>query len=154
MAREGGATETGFYEVDEPTFVLALRPAPDLATRVVRCAQAVHRELGPGLEPASYARALAVELLADKLEFARDVLVEVRHRGALVGKRQVSFMLEHAAIDLLAGPPIEQSSLRARALVLSRLRALGLALNIGGTFQYACRHAEKDHGDTDPGRDD
>ncbi|MGC4120227.1 MAG: GxxExxY protein [Myxococcales bacterium] len=138
----GKAGETGFYTVDEPTFVLTLRPAPDLATRIVRCAQAVHRELGPGLELTTYTRAMAVELLADHLEFSRDVLVEVRHRGALVGKRQVSFMLEHAAVDLLAGPPLEQATLRGRAAALCRLRTLGMAVNVGALFQYACRRCE------------
>lgn len=152
QARDGGAQETGFYTVDEPTFVLALRPAPvDLATRVVRCAQAVHRALGPGLELPCYARAMALELLADGLEFSRDVLVEVRHRGALVGKRQVSFLLENAAVDLLAGPPVEQSALRSRARVLARLRPLGLTVNLGGSFQYACRRSQDASG---PGEED
>ncbi|HEY3451493.1 MAG TPA: GxxExxY protein [Myxococcales bacterium] len=154
VARREEAGETGFYTVEEPTFVLALRPAPDLATRIVRCAQAVHRGLGPGLDPAAYGRALALELLADRLEFARDVLVEVRHRGSLVGKRQVSFILEQAAVDLLAGPPIEQAALRARAVVLARLRPLGLAVNVGGTFQYACRNSDIAGDEPEPEPDD
>lgn len=123
---------------DERGSVLAIRPALDLGARIVRCAQAVHRALGPGLEAPCYCRALALELMADRLEFVRDVRIDVRYRSALVGKREVAFVLEGAAVDLSAWPElVDHALLRARAETLRHVRPVGVALHFGAVLESA-----------------
>ena len=134
----------------EVTAVLPMRPPADTCSRVLRCAQVVHRLLGPGLEDFLYARALALELAAERIGYQRDAFVEVRYRGAIVGKRRVSFVLDQLAVAVLAlERPAEVEQLRGHAAALLLTRPGGLALNFGTCLQasradarVACVRAE------------
>jgi GxxExxY protein len=124
----------------EATLVLKLRPAPDLSARVLRCAQTVHRVLGPGLEDFLYARALGLELAHQAIACQRDAFVVVRYRGEVVGRRRVGFLMDDLAVDVSA----ERSSagvdeLRRRATALLQSRPVGLALDFGGAYVQASR---------------
>ena len=123
----------------ERTAVLPMRPPADICSRVLRCAQTVHRLLGPGLEDFLYSRALALELAAQRLSYQRDAFVEVRYRGAIVGKRRVSFVFDELAVDVAASgtEPIEVQ--RTRAAALLQTRPVGLAINFGAAYLQASR---------------
>lgn len=122
----------------EETAILANRPPPDACARVLRCAQAIHRALGPGLEGALYARALAVELTALRIAFDKDAFFDVRYRGVTVGKRRVSFLLDEAGVDVLAERR-DPEALRLRAAALLAYRPVGLAINFNGALLEASR---------------
>jgi GxxExxY protein len=50
----------------------------DLTDRILRCAVAVHRELGPGLAEYSYQTSLALEMTATGISFVRELPIAVR----------------------------------------------------------------------------
>jgi GxxExxY protein len=123
----------------ETTAVLPMRPPVDACVQVLRCAQTVHRLLGPGLEDFLYARSLALELAAARISYQRDVFVEVRYRGAIVGKRRVSFVLDDLAVEVFSSAPEEAAQLRTRAAALLLTRPVGLSLNFGPSALQASR---------------
>jgi GxxExxY protein len=131
---------------EEVTAILPLRGPVDTCSRVLRCAQLVHRSLGPGLPDLLYARALGMELSAEHLAYERDAFLEVRYRGAIVGKRTVSFLLDELAVDVLAAPTSDLEELRLRAASLLVHRPGGLALDFGRAWLQSGR------ADARPGR--
>ncbi len=143
-AEEREPCGAGFHVIppDEPdaeTVVRALRRGDDCATRVLRCAHAVHAELGPGLEDYLYARALALALARERILCERDVFVEVRYAGSLVGKRRLAFLTDTLAVDLASDLPEPPERTDARAESLLRYRPVGLALHFGGARLQASR---------------
>lgn len=112
------------------TPLIALRPRGDTLTLFTRCAQTVMRELGAGLEPLFYARALALQLQAAGLRHERESWVDFRFRGSSLGRRRVDFVLEaEVAVELLAGPRIEPEDLqRLRSIVQAAGLSKGVAL--------------------------
>jgi len=60
-----------------------------LTERVIGCAIAVHRALGPGLVEATYEEALCIELTEERLRFSRQVRIQSwkAHRGIPTGSR-------------------------------------------------------------------
>ena len=66
--------------------------------RVIGCALAVHRQLGPGFLESIYATAMALELAAAGLPFERERTVSVSYRGALIGGQRVDLIVADAVI--------------------------------------------------------
>lgn len=119
-------------------------PLSELTSKAIRAMKVVSRELGPGFQEVIYQRALALEFPAHDLDFAREVWMDVRYRGQLVGKKRVdfvvsdksgSFMLEIKAKAVLEDVDFVQA--------LSYLRAsgykIGLLVNFGGKQQLEVR---------------
>ncbi len=52
----------------------------DITDKILGCAIAVHRELGPGLSEYSYQTALALEMAAKPLQFVQEPALTVRFR--------------------------------------------------------------------------
>lgn len=60
----------------------------DLVTRVMNCAFAVHRALGPGFRETIYEQALCLEMHSQGLRFEREKAIEVRDKEwRIPGKR-------------------------------------------------------------------
>jgi GxxExxY protein len=59
----------------------------------IGCCIAVHRELGPGLMEIVYSRALAIELRANRIPFAREKEFPVLYRGELVCDQHLDFVV-------------------------------------------------------------
>src|SRR5688572_27012665 len=69
-----------------------------LTQRIIGCAIAVHRELGPGLLEASYEAALCIELSDDGISFRRQVCVPAMYKGRAVGEYRIDFVVDESAI--------------------------------------------------------
>ena len=92
--------------------------------RIIKCAIAVHRELGPGLLESTYQAAMCIELKCASLTFEREQLVPVVYRGARIGDYRPDLIVE----DLVV---VEIKSARHydpvfAAQVLTYLRITGL----------------------------
>ena len=105
-----------------------------LTERVIGCAIAVHRALGPGLVEATYEEALCIELTEERLRFSRQVRIPVIYRGRLIGEYRPDLVIEDAvvveikSVERLIG--VHQAQLLAYMRILG-IR-VGLLLNFNG----------------------
>ncbi|MBN2875096.1 MAG: GxxExxY protein [Spirochaetales bacterium] len=104
----------------------------NLTDKIIACAIAVHRELGPGLLESIYEEALGIELAHAGLSFNRQVELPVVYKGlSLSGSFRVDMVVENSVVlelkcvDAIA--PVHQ------AQILSYMRLggwkIGLLLN-------------------------
>jgi GxxExxY protein len=101
------------------------RALADLTDRIIGCALAVHRELGPGLVSSAYETCLALEMSATALSWKRHVAVPIRYRGMPIdcGFR-LGLVVEGAvAVEVAAAGRLEAVD---EARLVSRLRLAGL----------------------------
>jgi GxxExxY protein len=99
-----------------------------LVTKTIGCCVAVHKELGPGLLEAVYARAVRIELGLSGVEFESERIVPITYRGVylcnprldLIVREQI--VLELKSVDRLG--PVH------RAQVVSYLRTTGLRIGL------------------------
>ena len=98
-----------------------------LTDKILGCAIAVHRELGPGLSEYSYQTALALEMAAKPLRFVQERPLTVRFRDTVVGWHRPDFIVEGLVIvELKAVARLEPVFTKQ---VLTYLRVTGL--NVG-----------------------
>jgi len=70
-----------------------------LSDKIIGCAIAVHRELGPGLLESIYEEALSLELAAMGLSFCRQVELPVIYKGTLLaGSFRVDMLVENSIV--------------------------------------------------------
>jgi len=114
----------------EPTRKDMLAPAAEveLTGRIIGCAIAVHRELGPGFLESVYQRALAIELRLAGIDFESEKVIHVSYRGQCVATHRVDLIVggrivvETKSVDRLDEAHVAQ--------VLSYLRATGLRVGL------------------------
>lgn len=95
-----------------------------LTEKVIGCAIAVHRALGPGFLEGIYERALLVELRHHKVPFSFQKERPVFYRGEEVGFQRYDILVEDCLVlELKATKAIEDIHF---AQVRSYLKALGL----------------------------
>jgi GxxExxY protein len=73
-------------------------PLHELTDRILRCAVAVHKELGPGLPEYSYHTALGLEMKAQEIAYVSKRPFVVRYRGVVVGSHVPDFIVEDAVV--------------------------------------------------------
>ena len=78
-----------------------------ITDRILRCAVEVHKELGPYFMETTYQAALALELQAEGLSFARECWVDIFYKGRKVDKRRVDFLVEDVLVELKAKAVLE-----------------------------------------------
>jgi GxxExxY protein len=66
--------------------------------RIIGCAMRVHTALGNGFQEVIYARALAIEMTLDGLNFARELEMSIFYREQEIGIRRVDFFVEEAVM--------------------------------------------------------
>lgn len=102
-----------------------------LARAVIGAAIDVHRELGPGFLEALYAEAMAIELQARGVAFAREVAVAIRYKDKLLQPVRLDLLVEGALVVELKS--VERLLPLHTAQALTYLRAanatLGLLIN-------------------------
>lgn len=111
----------------------ATHPRQQLTSRIIGCCIEVHKTLGPGFEEVFYQRALLRELLAEGLDAAREVDIEVTYKDVVLGKKRVDFVVEDCLVEIKARSALEDVD---KVQTLSYLKAsglrIGLLVNFGG----------------------
>lgn len=108
----------------------------DLTERIIACAIAVHRELGPGLLESIYEEALTIELATSGLRFVRQVEMPVVYKGTpLSGSFRLDLVVENKVV-------VELKALEAilpvhEAQLLSYLRMGGWEVGLLINFKTA-----------------
>ena len=103
-----------------------------ITDRILKCAVAVHRELGPYFMETTYQAALAFELNAEGLEFARECWVDIYYKGKKVDKRRVDFLVEDVLVELKAKAELEDKDyVQTLAYLKATGYTTGLLINFG-----------------------
>ncbi len=105
----------------------------DLTRRIIKCAMAVHRELGNGFQEIFYQKALDIEFELEGLKFNREFDMYIFYRNQKIGTRRVDFYVEELImVELKAVIKLEEAHL---AQGLNYLEAsnneIGLLINFG-----------------------
>ncbi len=105
----------------------------DLTRRIIKCAMAVHRELGNGFQEIFYQKALDIEFELEGLKFNREFEMYIFYRNQKIGTRRVDFFVEELImVELKAVIKLEEAHL---AQGLNYLEAsnneIGLLINFG-----------------------
>jgi GxxExxY protein len=107
----------------------------DLTDSILRCAIAVHRDLGPGLPEHSYETALALEMDAAALKYERERAIMVRYRGIVVGWHVPDFIVEdRVVVELKAVAHFDRVHSKQ---VLTYLKVTGLRVALLLNFEVA-----------------
>ena len=70
----------------------------EVTERVLGAAIEVHKSLGPGFLETIYEAAFAIELSFLKIPYERQRSIEIRHRGQLVGKHRMDFIIQNCVV--------------------------------------------------------
>ena len=92
----------------------------------------MHRELGPYYLETTYQTALALELQAEGLDYARECWADVFYKGTKVDKRRLDFIVEDVLLEIKAKAALEDVD---KMQTLSYLKTtgyrVGLLINFG-----------------------
>lgn len=104
-----------------------MKPETDRwAYEVIGAAIEVHRVLGPGFLESAYESALAVELTARQIPFAKQARLAVQYKGIAVAHARVDFIVADEIIVELK--TVESLAAIHTAQAISYLKASGLPL--------------------------
>jgi GxxExxY protein len=82
-----------------PVKVIPLNmPENAITERIIKCAIAVHRELGPGLLEGVYEEALDIECNLEGLQVVRQFKVPVLYRGKTIGEYKPDMLINDLVI--------------------------------------------------------
>ncbi len=104
-----------------------------LTERIIACAIAVHRGMGPGLLESPYHAAMCIELAAAGLAFDRERLVPLTYRGVRVGEYHPDLVVESQVVVEIKSVQKFDPVFTAQVLTYLRVTGLrrGLLLNFG-----------------------
>src|SRR5688572_20795051 len=100
----------------------------DLTERIIGCAIAVHRELGPGLLEATYEEAVCIELADAGLRYGRQVGVPVLYKGRVIGEHRPDLVVDSKVV--LEIKSVERLSGVHQAQTLAYMRILRLRVGL------------------------
>lgn len=69
-------------------------PENAITERIIKCAIAVHRELGPGLPENVYEEAMDIECSLDGLNVQRQLKIPVLYRGKTIGEYKPDMLIK------------------------------------------------------------
>ena len=73
-------------------------PENRITERIIKCAIAVYREIGPGLLESVYEEALDIECKIEGLHVSRQFKVPVLYRGQTIGEYQPDMLIDDSVI--------------------------------------------------------
>ena len=97
-------------------------PEQELTGKIIGCAIAVHKELGPGYVECIYENALAHELAKQGLRVERQKVVKVLYDGIPVGEHRVDLFVEGKVVVELKS--VETITSKHVAQAISTLKAV------------------------------
>jgi len=102
-----------------------------LTKKIIGCAIAVHRQLGPGLLESIYEAALCVELELNGLRFERQILFPLNYLDRPIGEFRVDLIVEHTVVLELKSAERLDPIFDAQLLTYLRLTGIkkGLLIN-------------------------
>lgn len=102
-----------------------------LTERVIGCALAVHKALGPGLLESVYENALCIELAAQDIPHERQKVLPVAYRGESVGEFRLDLLVEEFLVVELKAVERHESVFEAQLLSYMKLGGypIGLLIN-------------------------
>ena len=105
----------------------------ELTGKIIGCAMKVHSTLGNGFQEVIYQRALAIELEAIQLQFARELEMPIFYNGVSIGTRRVDFLVdEKVMVELKALTKMEDVHLAQAINYLEAYKLeIGLLINFG-----------------------
>jgi GxxExxY protein len=111
-------------------------PLSALTGKVIKAAQVVHHELGPGFREVIYQRALARELPLHALVHEREVWIDVLYKGSRVGRKRVDFVIGDETGDIMLeikakGTLEEVDFVQALSYLKASGFRVGLLINFG-----------------------
>lgn len=107
----------------------------EIARKVIGCALAVHRALGPGFKEPIYSEALCLEMNAAGISFEREKALVVRYRHWQVPGHRLDLLLEGKVIVELKA--VRQLKEIHRRQVVSYLKASNLRLGLLFNFNVS-----------------
>lgn len=99
-----------------------------LTHAVIGAAIEVHRELGPGLDESLFREAMCIEMTLRRIPFQKELEVDVRYKGRVIGKRRLDFLI--AGKLILELKAVEQITSLHKAQVNTYLKITGLHLGL------------------------
>jgi len=110
-------------------------PETELTEKIIGCAIAVHRALGPGFLDAIYEKALALEMSKQGLRVERQRIVRIYYDGTEVGEHRIDlFVNGRVVLELKCADGISEKHL---AQVISTLKAVGAEVGLLINFDEA-----------------
>jgi GxxExxY protein len=107
----------------------------ELTGKIIGCSMEVHKILGNGFQEVIYQRALAKEMLLQKLHFSREHEMPIFYKKQQIGTRRVDFLVEGViSVEIKAVTKLEDVHF---AQAINYLEAynleIGLLINFGET---------------------
>jgi GxxExxY protein len=106
-----------------------------LTHKIIGCAMNVHNILGNGFQEVIYQRALCVEFLEQRIQFEREMEMEIYYKGDHIGTRRVDFFVENKV--MLEIKAVEEVNGIHKAQAINYCEAYGikdgLLINFGST---------------------
>ena len=112
-------------------FIPSDMPENAITERIIKCAIAVHRELGPGLLEEVYEEALDIECKLDGLGVARQFKVPVLYRGKIIGEYKPDMLINELVIVEIKSVERFDPVFEAQVLTYLRItqKRVGLLIN-------------------------
>ncbi len=98
-------------------------PENAITERIIKCAIAVHRELGPGLLENVYEEAMDIECSMDGLDVQRQLKIPVLYRGKTIGEYKPDMLINNLVVVEIKS--VERFDPVFEAQVLTYLRITG-----------------------------
>jgi len=105
----------------------------DITSKIIGCAQKVHRVLGNGFQEVIYQRALEIEFEKEGLKFAREKEMDIVYEDKLIGTRRVDFLIdEDIMVELKALTKLEDVNIAQLINYIEAYKVkIGLLINFG-----------------------
>src|SRR6185436_12692088 len=106
-------------------------PENAITERIIKCAIAVHRELGPGLLEEVYEEALDIECKFEGLQVQRQFKVPVLYRGKAIGEYKPDMLVDDLVIVEIKSVERFDPVFEAQVLTYLRItqKRVGLLIN-------------------------
>jgi len=102
---------------------MELKEINEVTRRIIGCAIAVHRELGPGQFESTYSAALEIAFREDGWKFRMEASIPVRYKQRVIGFCRPDFIVEEAVV--LEVKRTDWLDTAARVQILNYLRVTG-----------------------------